>query len=176
MLEYRSVAATEREAAVKEREVLIKEKEFARAWKLQSPVVAAFVVGMFAIFANAVVGGYNGHLEALKSMEIRKLQATQAEQSRLLQALQAPPDKAAENLQFLLDIGLIADIELGSKIRTFLANRKSGEGPSLSLMKGTWSDYVVDNSSAKYSGAYQKPATVYVDGSCEKIDWKCIKK
>jgi hypothetical protein len=41
------------------------------------------------------------------------------------------PDKAAENLKFLVESGLIADDILNVKIRKFLADRKPGTGPFL---------------------------------------------
>ena len=43
----------------------------------------------------------------------------------------ADTEKAAENLAFLLDAGLIADDARKAALKTFLENRKPGEGPSI---------------------------------------------
>lgn len=39
------------------------------------------------------------------------------------------PDKAANNLRFLIDTGLIVDPKRMQAMKTYLANRKPGEGP-----------------------------------------------
>jgi Trypsin-like peptidase domain len=46
-------------------------------------------------------------------------------------------DKAAENLRFLADAGLVADPNRLAAIRRFLANRSPGQGPSLPPPSGT---------------------------------------
>lgn len=53
---------------------------------------------------------------------------------RLLEAIKAGSnnqDQAAENLQFLIDVGLIRDRQLANSLQNFLRKRKSGIGPTL---------------------------------------------
>src|SRR5882724_5846944 len=58
------------------------------------------------------------------------LQAQQSEQARILEMIKTgSPDKAAENLRFLLEAGLIADPTVREKLSKFLDNRNPGSGP-----------------------------------------------
>ena len=178
-IEERVTKAKELEATARDREVSVREQDAARAWKLQSPVTAALVIGVTAVITNALVAYNNGNLEAQKLIETRRLQAIQAEQSRLLQALQAPPDKAADNLQFLLQIGLIADPELVIKLNTYLASRKAGEGPSIVATRPLDnSGYYTSDGSGNlvYLGKYANSATGYVETKCEKSGANCPPK
>jgi hypothetical protein len=45
----------------------------------------------------------------------------------------ANPDKAAINLRFLLDAGLIVDPDRREKLAAYLKNREQANGPSLSV-------------------------------------------
>jgi hypothetical protein len=46
------------------------------------------------------------------------------------------PDQAAQNLQFLVDTGLLTEPRLLSNIKTYLANRKAGSGVALPVPGG----------------------------------------
>jgi len=121
----------EREIAVKEAEQKLKEQDFAfrrdesRRSRWGSPLVIAIFTAAAAAIGNAVVALVNGWQE-------QELERTRAEATRILEMIKTgDPDKAAENLGFLSDAGLIEDPQRIVAIREFLARRKPGGGPSL---------------------------------------------
>jgi V8-like Glu-specific endopeptidase len=124
-------AFRERELSIKEREQVngeaeleLKRKEQASSgWR--SPLVVAIIAATMAAVGNAVVSIVNGNLQ-------RQLENQKSEQTRILEMIKTNnPDKAAENLGFLLEAGLISDPEQQTKLKQFLATRKPGTGPSL---------------------------------------------
>jgi hypothetical protein len=85
---------------------------------------------------NAVIAVVNGQLQ--RDIEIQRSTATQnlekskAESGRILEMIKTgDPEKAAINLAFLLETGLIETPTVVTQVRTYLAARKSGAGPSL---------------------------------------------
>ncbi|MEK6335297.1 MAG: trypsin-like peptidase domain-containing protein [Acidobacteriota bacterium] len=128
----------EAEKAFREREVTIKEKELAtREAELEikrneqgvsrwrSPLVVAIIAAAMAGLSNAVVSVVNGSLE-------RGLESEKSEQTRILEMIKTgDPDKAANNLQFLLEAGLISDQKQRMQLQDFLNKRKPGSGPTL---------------------------------------------
>ena len=71
-------------------------------------------------------------LERTRSEGQLLIENSKAEAARILEVIKtADPEKAAVNLAFLLDAGLIADSERRAALKTFLDNRKPGEGPSI---------------------------------------------
>lgn len=125
------VAFREREMALKEKghdlalaELQLKQAEQqASRWK--SPLIVA-------IFAAAVAGLSNAFLSYMSSESQTRLETQKSEQLRILEMIKTgDPDKAAANLRFLLEAGLIRDASLRSDLQRFLAARKPGQGPTL---------------------------------------------
>ena len=121
------------ENELKSRELDIRKAELQHAihlsqkstWK--NPLVIAIVAATIAAIGNAGVAYYNSQHE-------RALETAKAEQARLLEMLKAEdPDKVAENLQFLLDVGLVRDEGLVASIEKFLNNRNKGTGPQIAV-------------------------------------------
>ena len=96
----------------------------------RSPLVVAILAATCAAAGNAVVAIVNG-------LEQRKVEGQRAEETRILEMIKAGnPDKAAENLGFLLSAGLIENRDRSDKIRRFLNSRRPGTGPSLPTSGG----------------------------------------
>lgn len=125
----REVAVKEREIAAKEVELDLKRKEFAAAgWR--NPLVVAIMAATLAAVSNAAISVLNGIAQ-------RDLEDQKSEQTRILEMIKTgSPDKAAENLDFLLQAGLISDEALVGKLRAFLTARKPGSGPTLPVASG----------------------------------------
>jgi hypothetical protein len=140
------VRLREREIAVKEDEVRAKSEELKRS-RWRDPIVLAVLAAAFAAGGNAVVAVINGNLQrsaderranadnslqAMKGTEERQLEEGKAEAARILEMIKtADPDKAAVNLAFLLDAGLIVDADRKRNLDAFLRNRLPGQGPAL---------------------------------------------
>lgn len=151
------LALKEREQAQRQEE-LDQKKEEARLSRWTNPLVLAIIgatlTGLANVIAISVTSHYQLELEKTKSaatldlehkkstatldLEERKSKASlgveqaKSEATRILEMIKTnDPDKAAENLKFLVESGLIADDILNVKIRKFLADRKPGTGPFL---------------------------------------------
>src|SRR5262249_35819240 len=62
----------------------------------------------------------------------RRLEENKAESSRILEMIKTPDtEAAAQNLEFLIDSGLVASPEQVKRLREYLKERKFGTGPSL---------------------------------------------
>src|SRR5262249_44334972 len=71
-------------------------------------------------------------LETTKAEQARGLEEGKAEAARILEMIKTgDPEKAADNLKFLLDAGLISDADRRKNIQNFLAHRPAGKGPAL---------------------------------------------
>src|SRR5712692_215741 len=92
----------ERELAIKEGELELHHKEQAGSgWR--NPLVVAILAATAAAAGNAVVVVVNGRLQC-------DLESQKSEQTRILEMIRTgDPDKAADNLEFLLKTGLIDD-------------------------------------------------------------------
>jgi hypothetical protein len=144
-LDIKERAATQ-DAAQKAREfdAKLSDQRWAR-WT--NPLVLAIFAAALAALGNAWLAYVNGaaqrELELTRSNEQIKLERekaegqlrienSKAEAARILEVIKtADPEKAAVNLAFLLDAGLIADDARKEALKTFLKNRKPGEGPSI---------------------------------------------
>lgn len=139
--------ARDREHELKEKEVNLKAMEVERS-RWTNPLVIAIFSAALAGLINAGLNWLNNNsqyqLEATKSadtiaLEDRRsgatlaLERSKAESDRILEMLKAPDsDKVAENLNFLIDTGLVTDTTLIPKIKNYLEHRKPGTGPLLS--------------------------------------------
>lgn len=110
------------DVALRERELDLKERE-SRQGRWANPLT-------FAIFAAAVAAAGNGLVTWMNDRAQRDLEERKAEAARILEVVKTgDPDKAAKNLQFLIDTGLIADPERLAAMKAYLTTRKPGEGP-----------------------------------------------
>jgi hypothetical protein len=101
-----------------------------------NPLVLAVFAAALAALGNAWLAYVNGaaqrEIERTRSEGQLVIENSKAEAARILEVIKtADPEKAAENLAFLLDAGLIADDARRAALKTFLDNRKPGEGPSI---------------------------------------------
>jgi len=146
-----------REVAVREAELELKRSEFRRSRWL-SPLVIAVVAAGLAATGNAAVAYINGmqqrelegtrantqnaletnrstaanNLEREKSAALASIEEAKAEAARILEMIKTGDrEVAAQNLQFLLDAGLIVNADRRQLIATYLEKRKVGEGPVL---------------------------------------------
>lgn len=118
------VASRERELSLKEGELALRRSEHESAqWR--SPLV-------LGVFAAAIAAGGNAVVSYTNATAQRELENQKAEQARILEMIKTgDPDKAAENLRFLVDAGLVTDVPLKQRVSEFLAARKPGSGPTL---------------------------------------------
>ncbi|QBE66741.1 hypothetical protein [Pseudoduganella lutea] len=114
----------ERELLLKETELELKRKEMAASsWR--SPLIVAILAGSIAAVGNAWVAFSNAN-------SLRDLETQKAEQARLLEMIKTgDPDKAAVNLGFLIDAGLVADSGIKARVASYLKTRKPGTGAAL---------------------------------------------
>ena len=140
------VRLREGEIAVKRAELELKRIELDRS-KWTNPLVLAVLAAALAAGGSAVVALINGSaqrlvetthndaqvtLERFKVDGQQKVEEGKAEAARILEVIKtADPDKAAENLSFLLKSGLIENDVRRQKLAEFLKQRKSGEGPTI---------------------------------------------
>jgi len=101
-----------------------------------NPLVIAVFAAAVAAVGNATVAWLNGleqrNLERTRAEQAQVLEETKAEASRILEAIKTiNPDKAAGNLKFLLDAGLISDPVRRKNIQTFLKQQPAGATPTL---------------------------------------------
>jgi hypothetical protein len=114
---------------LRERELDLREEEQRQA-RWRSPLTVAIFAAALAAAGNAVVAFVNGNSQ-------RDLEDGKAESERILEMIKTgDPDSAADNLQFLLDSGLIADQTRVAKLASYLKTRGAGTGPALPAAGG----------------------------------------
>lgn len=120
----REISIQERGQASKEAELdLRKEEHASSSWR--NPLVVAIFAATVAAIGNAGVAYTNGISE-------RRLETQRSEQQRILEMIKTgDPNKAAENLKFLLAAGLINDQDIKKRLAEFLAEREPDTGPTL---------------------------------------------
>jgi len=123
------------EYELREREIKVKEREASRS-RWSSPLVLAVLAAAIAALGNAaaiwLTGRSQHDLETTKAEQTRVLEEGKAEAARILEMIKTgDPEKAADNLKFLLDAGLISDADRRKNIQNFLAHRPAGKGPAL---------------------------------------------
>lgn len=112
------------EYELRKRDLELKERDASRS-RWSSPLVLAVLAAAIAGLGNAAAIWLNGR-------QARDLEETKAEAARILEVIRTDnPDKAATNLKFLVDAGLISDADRRANIRTFLDARAAGQGPAL---------------------------------------------
>ena len=130
------------EYELREREIKVKEREASRS-RWSSPLVLAVLAAAIAALGNAaaiwLTGRSQHDLETTKAEQTRVLEEGKAEAARILEMIKTgDPEKAADNLKFLVDAGLISDADRRKNIQNFLAHRPAGKGPALPVMVYPW--------------------------------------
>jgi hypothetical protein len=135
------VRLRECELELKSEELRLREKEARRA-PLFHPLVLAIIAAALAGVSNAYVAFLNG--AAQRSLETSRAEATErielgkAEAARILELVKTGDQaKAAENLKFLVDTGLVKNTDLKNSLSLYLGSRKPGEGVVLPAAAGT---------------------------------------
>ncbi|SRR6266567_2135213 len=123
------------EYELRKREIEIKERDQSRS-RWSSPVVLAVLAAALAGLGNAGVTWQSGlvqrKLEAEKAVQAKIMEETKAEAARIFEVIRTgDADKAATNLKFLVDTGLITNPDRIEKIQAFLEYRSAGRGPAL---------------------------------------------
>lgn len=113
---------------LKRAELEIKRAE-AQASKWRNPLVVA-------ILAASVAGLGNAAVSMLNASSAQSLEESRAESGRILEAIKTgDTEKAAANLEFLLDAGLLTDSR-ADRIRDYLRRRAPGTGAALPTASG----------------------------------------
>ncbi len=137
----REVAVLEREQATRESELELERNKAKRSGWLNPLVIA--------VIAAAVAAGGNAYIADLNGKQQRALEEEKAEQTRILEMIKTgDPDKAAENLQFLLDAGLIVSDDIKVRLTEYLEKRKPGTGPALAATGSPFSPGIVGRDDA----------------------------
>ena len=102
-----------------------------------NPLVIAILAAAVAAVGNIVVTLVCSHEQSRlisdQAAEIRRLEQANAEAARFLKVLKSnDPDRAAVNLQFLIEAGLISDGGTRESAQEYLKNRRLGQGAFLS--------------------------------------------
>jgi hypothetical protein len=112
------------EQALAEAELQLKRDDLTRSRWINPLVIAVFAA------AAAALG--NAGVTWISSREQFALERSKSEATRILEVVRnADPDKAAINLKFLIDAGLIADQPTRDQIQEYLKMREPGKGFSL---------------------------------------------
>jgi len=138
------IASQDSALRMREFEAKLADQKMAR-WT--NPLVLAVFAAAMAALGNAWLAYLNGQaqrtveqtrssaqltLEQERASEQKAIEETKAEAARILEVIKtADPEKAATNLAFLLDAGLIVDDVRRKALRTFLDKRLPGEGPNI---------------------------------------------
>lgn len=114
----------DREFELRERELTFKEEE-ARRSRWWNPLAIAILTAAIAALGSAYVSWQNNKANL-------DLETFKAESARIFEIVKTgDPDKAAANLRFLLDTGLIQNSKTAMSISNYLEGRKEGQGVSL---------------------------------------------
>jgi hypothetical protein len=114
----------DREFSLRERELTFKQEEARRSW-WWNPLAIAILGAAMAALGSAYVSWQNNNANL-------GLETFKAESARVFEVVKTgDPNKAAENLSFLLDTGLIQNSATSTSISNYLKGRKAGEGVSL---------------------------------------------
>lgn len=112
------------------RERALRDRELAKAadsggWNWGSPLVVAVFAAAVAAMGSALVALLNGRSQ-------RMLEASKAESDRILEVVKTgDPEKAAVNLRFLMDAGLVSEPARVAQLKAYLSTRQAGGGVAL---------------------------------------------
>ncbi|MFK7871443.1 MAG: hypothetical protein AB8B58_19680 [Roseobacter sp.] len=132
------------ECRMREREMALQERKLEHEMRSGNKREGWFNPLVVAVLAAAVAAGGNAYVTKIEGEQSRILEAQLAEQRRALETTRAEfariqgmletgdPDTAAENLRFLVEVGLVSDETMRDRLTNFLEKRTPGEGPALS--------------------------------------------
>jgi hypothetical protein len=131
------------ELALKRRELEVREGESKRA-RWTNPLALAIAGAALAAIGNVAATYYTGYqqraLEQVKHDAELAREASKAESQLVLEVVKtANPDKAAENLDFLVKTGLITNERRRSAIMAYTESRAPGTGVALPVATGSGS-------------------------------------
>jgi type II secretory pathway pseudopilin PulG len=132
----RELAIREKEQQSHEHELDLKAREQNRT-RWTNPLVLAVFAAAIAAAGNGFVAWLNNReqqeAELSRAQQARELDQSKSEADRILEMIKTnnDPDKAATNLKFLVDAGLITNSKTKEPLVTYLKNRKQGEGATL---------------------------------------------
>lgn len=134
----KEIALREREIQIKAEEIELKRSEAARSSKF-GPILIAIWTAAAAAAGNGVVSWINGQ-------QMHRLESEKAQSAVILEVVKTgSPDKAASNLAFLVEIGVISQEQAGARLRNYLQTRVAGQGPSTPGLKdGSTGDLSAD--------------------------------
>ena len=120
---------SDREYEIRLREMELKENEAKRS-KWSSPIVLTLIAAFVAAIGNGYISWLNGEnqlrLESNKNAGQIAIEQQKAEAARILEATKdVPPEKAAEKLRFLIDIGLIVDSNQQARLEKYLEHKEN---------------------------------------------------
>lgn len=119
----------EAECEFKRQEIELRKLELGRS-RFANPVFIAVVAAAIAAAGNAYVAWTNGRSQ-------RELEDRKSEQARIQEMIKTgDPDTAARNLQFLVEAGLVKDIETVKALQAYLKKREPGSGAALPASGG----------------------------------------
>jgi SH3-like domain-containing protein len=147
----------ERELQIKADEVELKRSEAAKSSRL-TPILIAIWTTAVAAGGNGIVSWFNGQqlhkLETEKAQQLHQLETEKAQSAVILEVVKTnSPDKAANNLAFLIDIGVISEQQASTRLRTYLKTRVAGQGPSIAK-DGTSGETSINDADCANSGDY----------------------
>ncbi|MBA4010939.1 MAG: TIGR02594 family protein [Phenylobacterium sp.] len=126
-MDERDYLLRERDMALRESEASLRTRQ-ARWASWSNPLTVALVAAAIGAFGNAAVAYWNG-------VAAREQERDKAEYARVLEMIKVgDPDKAAENLEMLLRMGLYRDAN--GDLKRYLDNRQPGEGGYLPVSSG----------------------------------------
>ena len=116
-------------------EIDLKRHELNRSRWINPLVIAIFVAaaaGFTNVGVTLISSQQQSQLEREKAALTLRLEQTKSEAARILEIVKTnDPDKAAANLKFLIETGLIDDTTTRSNIQAYLDKRQPGQGVSL---------------------------------------------
>lgn len=169
----------EQEYALRKQELLLKQDENKRA-RWNNPLTIAIVAAALAGFSNAAVTFVNGYgqnsLQDDKQKDDFQLERSKAETARILEMIKTGDrDAAANNLEFLLQTGLIQDENVVEKLAAYLENRPPGGGTVLPVpASGTNFDFVSSSALADMQNELSAELEKYVQ-HLRKLEYQVIK-
>jgi hypothetical protein len=129
------------ELTLKQRELVLRETEARRARWWNPLVLAVFTAGL-AGAGNVVANFYSNSQQRIadadKAKQTEKLESEKAEANLILELVKTGnPDRAAENLKFLVDTKLITSQTRRDDIEAYIKQRKEGQGVAVPTASST---------------------------------------
>ena len=151
----------EKESELLERELVLKERQNkSKIWK--NPTYIAVFAAIIGLIGNAFVAYFNNYSQL-------RIERQKAEAARILEVVKTgDSDKAAENLEFLLESGLLSKDT--TKIRAYLDKRNPGEGISLSS-NGNYGADIISNYNISTSKLHCQNYSQFGTPSIETINF-----